>query len=52
MVSEESEELHLDVDQYWIVDPLDGTKGFLAGNDKLTINIALIEQNMPVLGVV
>jgi 3'(2'), 5'-bisphosphate nucleotidase len=52
MVSEESEELHLDVDRYWIVDPLDGTKDFLAGNDEFTINIALIEQNMPVLGVV
>lgn len=38
--------------QYWLVDPLDGTKEFLAGNDEFTVNIALIEKNEVVLGVV
>jgi len=38
--------------RYWLVDPLDGTKEFLAGNGEFTVNIALIEHCQPVLGVV
>lgn len=38
--------------KYWLVDPLDGTKDFIAKNDEFTINIALIENNKPILGVV
>ncbi len=52
VVSEECDELHLDAQRYWLVDPLDGTKDFLAGNDEFTVNIALIEAQRPVLGVV
>jgi 3'(2'), 5'-bisphosphate nucleotidase len=37
---------------FWLVDPLDGTKEFLGGNGEFTVNIALIEQGVPVLGVV
>ena len=37
---------------YWLVDPLDGTKEFIKQNDEFTINIALIENNRPVLGVI
>lgn len=37
---------------YWIVDPLDGTKEFMKGNDEFTVNIALIERGRPILGVV
>jgi len=37
---------------FWLVDPLDGTKEFIKRNGEFTINIALIEQGMPVLGVV
>lgn len=36
----------------WLVDPLDGTKEFLARNDEFTVNIALIEAGRPLLGVV
>ena len=36
----------------WIVDPLDGTKEFVKRNDEFTVNIALIENSVPVLGVV
>ncbi len=36
----------------WLVDPLDGTKEFLARNGEFTINIALIAGHQPVLGVV
>lgn len=38
--------------KYWLVDPLDGTKEFLSGTDCFTVNIALIESNRPILGVV
>lgn len=37
---------------FWLVDPLDGTKDFIVKNDEFTINIALIERNQPILGVV
>jgi 3'(2'), 5'-bisphosphate nucleotidase len=37
---------------YVLVDPLDGTREFLAGNGEYTINIALVRDGMPVVGVV
>jgi 3'(2'), 5'-bisphosphate nucleotidase len=37
---------------FWLVDPLDGTKEFLSRNGEFTVNIALIEDGVPVLGVV
>ena len=37
---------------YWLVDPLDGTKEFVKRNDQFTVNIALIHEHKPVLGVV
>ncbi|MBK4775736.1 3'(2'),5'-bisphosphate nucleotidase [Candidatus Pantoea edessiphila] len=37
---------------YWLIDPLDGTKEFIKHNGEFTINIALIEQGIPKLGVV
>jgi len=37
---------------FWLVDPLDGTKEFLARNDEFTVNIALIQDGMPVADVV
>jgi len=39
-------------DKFWIVDPLDGTKEFIKKNGEFTVNIALIEDGVPVLGVV
>lgn len=36
----------------WIVDPLDGTKEFVKKNGEFTVNIALIEDHQPVLGVI
>ncbi len=38
--------------QFWLVDPLDGTKEFIKRNNEFTVNIALIEDNSPVAGVV
>lgn len=37
---------------YWLVDPLDGTEGFIQGNGEFTVNIALIVRQVPVMGVV
>lgn len=38
--------------RFWLVDPLDGTKEFIKRNGEFTVNIALIEENYPVLGVI
>lgn len=38
--------------RYWLVDPLDGTREFVKRNGEFTVNIALIEEGEPVLGVV
>ncbi len=37
---------------FWLVDPLDGTKEFIRKNGEFTVNIALVENNVPVLGLV
>ena len=37
---------------FWLVDPLDGTKEFINRNDEFTVNIALVEDGEPTLGVV
>ncbi|MEX0899697.1 MAG: 3'(2'),5'-bisphosphate nucleotidase CysQ [Gammaproteobacteria bacterium] len=39
-------------DRYWLVDPLDGTREFVKRNGEFTVNIALIDGDAPVLGVV
>ncbi len=38
--------------RYWLVDPLDGTKEFIARTDQFTVNIALIEDHAPILGII
>ena len=38
--------------RWWLVDPLDGTKEFIAGSEEFTVNVALIEQGRVVFGVV
>ncbi len=38
--------------RYWLVDPLDGTREFVKRNGEFTVNVALIDQHRPVLGVV
>jgi len=37
---------------FWLVDPLDGTKEFIKKNGEFTVNIALIDKNVPIMGVV
>jgi len=38
--------------QFWLLDPLDGTKEFISRNDEFTVNVALVEDGCPVFGVV
>ncbi len=54
IVSEESKNLSPDKisNIFWLVDPLDGTKEFINKNGQFTLNIALIENNKPSLGIV
>jgi 3'(2'), 5'-bisphosphate nucleotidase len=39
-------------DRFWLVDPLDGTKEFVSRNGEFTVNIALVEGERPILGLV
>ncbi|MFT5359634.1 MAG: 3'(2'), 5'-bisphosphate nucleotidase [Candidatus Paceibacteria bacterium] len=48
----ESYETRKDWDRFWCVDPLDGTKEFIKRNGEFTVNIALVESGVPVLGVI
>ena len=41
-----------DWDLFWMVDPLDGTKEFVKRNGEFTVNIALIQNQIPVMGVI
>lgn len=56
VLSEESAQVDFKVrqawDRYWLVDPLDGTKGFIEGSANYTVNIALINSGISVLGVI
>ncbi|MBW8757003.1 MAG: 3'(2'),5'-bisphosphate nucleotidase CysQ, partial [Burkholderiales bacterium] len=38
--------------RFWLVDPLDGTKEFISRNGEFTVNIALVENGRPILGLV
>ena len=52
ILSEEGEKLEVDIETFWCVDPLDGTKEFIKRNGEFTVNIALIEHHQSVLGVI
>ena len=56
VLSEEASDIPFPVrkswSRYWLVDPLDGTQEFLSRNGEFTVNIALIDDHVPVLGVV
>ena len=39
-------------DKFWLIDPLDGTKEFIKRNGEFTVNIALIDNGEPIMGVV
>ncbi len=51
LISEEGEPVAF-ADRVWVVDPLDGTKEFIKRTDQFTVNIALVENGVPIHGVV
>ena len=56
ILSEENSDIPFNVrsqwSQYWLVDPLDGTKEFIKKNGEFTTNIALIYENRPIFGMI
>jgi len=56
IISEENKEIpyciRKDYQFFWLIDPLDGTKEFIKRNGEYTVNIALINKNKPVIGIV
>ena len=56
IISEETKLLDYNIrkdwDYFWLIDPLDGTKEFVKKNGEFTINIALVKNNTPILGVI
>lgn len=56
IISEENKEIDFEQrkswKRCWIVDPLDGTKEFINKNGEFTVNIALVENGQPILGVI
>ena len=56
ILSEESSDIPFNIrsswKQYWLIDPLDGTKEFIKRNGEFTVNIALINNNKPIFGII
>lgn len=56
IISEENKQIDYSVrkdwKQCWIVDPVDGTKEFIKRNGEFTVNIALVEDGIPIMGVI
>lgn len=53
VISEEDEKSwEIESPYYWLVDPLDGTKGFICKSGEFCINIALMEENKPIFGLI
>ena len=56
ILSEEEKHVSYEIrskwNRFWLVDPIDGTKEFIKRNGEFTVNIALIENNSPILGVI
>ncbi|MEM6523618.1 MAG: 3'(2'),5'-bisphosphate nucleotidase CysQ [Bacteroidota bacterium] len=56
IISEEGDQVDYSIrknyDLFWLIDPLDGTKEFINRNGEFTVNIALISDNYPILGLI
>lgn len=56
LISEEDKQIDFEerkkIERWWMIDPLDGTKEFIKKNGEFTVNIALIQNKRPVLGVI
>lgn len=52
IISEEADLPERGADCFWLVDPIDGTKSYIRGDDTYTVNIGLIENGIPVFGLI
>ena len=54
IISEETVDLNIKNKSkiFWLIDPIDGTKEYIAGNDEYTLNAALVINTIPVIGLV
>jgi 3'(2'), 5'-bisphosphate nucleotidase len=56
ILSEEGKQISYEIrrtwEAYWLIDPLDGTKEFMKRNGEFTVNIALMQEGIPIMGVV
>lgn len=52
VISEEGSERAEGLETFWLVDPLDGTREFIKRNGEFTVNIALVHQGVPILGII
>lgn len=52
VICEERDLLTVEEDSFWLVDPIDGTKSYIKGDSTYTINIALIENGLPTIGLI
>ncbi len=54
IISEETVDLKKknNLDTFWLIDPIDGTREYIAGRNEYTLNAGLIYKNLPVLGVI
>ena len=54
IISEETVDLNIKNKSkiFWLIDPIDGTKEYIAGNDEYTLNAALVINTIPVIGMV
>jgi 3'(2'), 5'-bisphosphate nucleotidase len=52
IVSEEGSIIRPDAGPYWLVDPLDGTREYIKGREHYTVNVNLMEDDIPTLGVI
>ena len=52
IVGEEYEDINLDSEFIWVIDPIDGTQSFIAGHKDFGTLIALLQNNKPILGII
>jgi len=52
LISEETSQQQTNSEYAWIIDPIDGTKELINGSDEFTLNIALINNQKPILGAI
>jgi len=52
VICEEQPLINLTSDTFWLIDPIDGTKSYICGKDSYTVNIGLIKDGVPTIGLI